>query len=275
MSDSPNESPSLRLSFWLGLIAFVVVLLLPTPADMTPEAKKVAAVAVLMGFWWIGEALPIPCTAMLPLTLFPAMGVMSSKQVAPNYGNHHIFLFMGGLFMAMAMQKWGLDRRMALKIVSFSGQRPRALVLGFMAATGFISMWISDTATVMMMMPIGVAIIMHFGQHQALEENQLADFASSLMLGIAYAGVIGGIGTLIGTPPNLVFAGTVAELVPEYGEVSFVKWMIVGTSVTAVLLPLSWIYLTRIAFKLPAGEVESGEDMIASQLAELGPHEKG
>lgn len=247
---------------------------MPLPEGMTPEGKRVGAVALLMGCWWIGEALPIPCTALLPLALFPALGIMSSKDVAPNYGDHHIFLFMGGLFMAMAMQKWELHRRIALKIVSLSGQRPRFLVLGFMIATGFISMWISDTATVMMMMPIGVAIVMHFEEQKSLTEGKLADFASSLMLGIAYSGVIGGIGTLIGTPPNLVFAGTVSELVPEAGEVSFVKWMVVGTSVTVMLLPIAWIYLTRIAFDLPSGEV-AGDDMIKQQLEELGPMKKG
>ncbi|MGE0488297.1 MAG: DASS family sodium-coupled anion symporter [Vulcanimicrobiota bacterium] len=278
MLSPETKGPSLRIPFWLGLIFFVLVLLAPLPEGMTPAGKKVLAAAFLMATWWIGEALPIPCTALVPLALFPLMGVMKAGDVAPNYGNENIFLFMGGLFMAMAMQKWNLHRRMALAIVGLSGQKPGYLIMGFMLATGLISMWISDTATVMMMMPIGVAVIMHFEEHQKLPEQKQKDFAAAMMLGIAYAGVIGGIGTLIGTPPNLVFAGTVAKLVPDAPEIGFAKWMMVGGTVTITFLPLVWVYLTRIAFQIPLGDVDEGtdrQDMVKSQLAQLGPMKKG
>ena len=245
---------------------------------MSEDAKQVAATTFLMACWWIGEALPIPCTAMLPLVLFPIFGVLSAKQVAPDYGNHNIYLFMGGLLMAMAMQRWDLHKRIALGLLTNVPRRPSAIIAGFMVATGGISMWISDTATVMLMMPIGVAVIMQVEGIRSTEQPRETDFGSALMLGIAYSGVIGGIGTLVGTPPNLVFAGTYQELVEGAQQISFARWMMVGTSVTVILLPTTWFYLTRIAFKVDerasVGEVLN-LDILLEQKAALGPMRAG
>lgn len=256
----------------------MLVLILPTPDGMTEDAKQVAAVTFLMACWWIGEALPIPCTALLPLVLFPLFGVLSAQDVAPDYGNHNIYLFMGGLFMAMAMQRWDLHKRIALAILTRVPRKPSAIIAGFMIATGGISMWISDTATVMLMMPIGVAVIMQVEGIKSTEKPRITPFGSALMLGVAYSGVIGGIGTLVGTPPNLVFAGTYQELVQGAQEISFVRWMMVGTSVTVILLPITWFYLTHIAFKVDEGT--SGDeildlDVLRQQKAALGPMRSG
>jgi solute carrier family 13 (sodium-dependent dicarboxylate transporter), member 2/3/5 len=240
----------------VGLFLFAAVLLAPTPPEMSPLAQKTAATAILMACWWIGEALPIPCTALLPLVLFPLFGVLAAGDVSKNYGNPNIFLFMGGLFMAMSMQRWSLHRRIALAVLTRVPRRPSAIVAGFMLATAGISMWISDTATVMLMMPIGVAVIMQVEGLTTEDEPRPSPFGSALMLGIAYAGVIGGIGTLVGTPPNLVFAGTYQELVPDGQQIGFARWMMVGTTVTVIMLPITWLYLTRVAFNLNANKAD-------------------
>ncbi len=271
------ESSNSRRPFWLGLFLFFLVLALPTPDGMTPQAKQVAATAVLMAAWWIGEALPIPCTALLPLVLFPLFGVLPANLVAPNYGNPNIYLFMGGLFMAMSMQRWNLHRRMALAILTRVPRRPAAIIGGFMLTTAAISMWISDTATVMMMMPIGIAVIMQVECFSAEDEPRPTPFGAALMLGIAYAGVIGGIGTLVGTPPNLVFAGTYQELVPDGIQIGFARWMKVGTTVTVILLPLTWLYLTRMAFDLSTtrGAEAINVSVLQEEKAALGPMRGG
>lgn len=262
----------------MGLFLFTLVLLLPTPDGMSLLAKQTGATAILMASWWIGEALPIPCTALLPLVLFPLFGVLPANDVSRNYGNPNIFLFMGGLFMAMAMQRWNVHRRIALSILALVPRRPGAIIAGFMLATAGISMWISDTATVMLMMPIGVAVIMQVEGLNPDDEPKPSDFGSALMLGIAYSGVIGGIGTLVGTPPNLVFAGTYQELVPGGQEIGFARWMMVGTTVTVVFLPIAWFYLTRLAFDLKKGHPEGDIidlSLLQAEKAELGPMRTG
>jgi sodium-dependent dicarboxylate transporter 2/3/5 len=245
---------------------------------MSLAAKQTAATALLMACWWIGEALPIPCTALVPLVAFPLFGVLPANEVSRNYGNQNIFLFMGGLFMAMAMQRWNLHRRIALGILTRVPRNRGAIIAGFMVATGGISMWISDTATVMLMMPIGVAVIMQVEGMSADDPIRPSDFGAALMLGIAYSGVIGGIGTLVGTPPNLVFAGTYSTLVPDGQKIGFARWMMVGSSVTLIFLPIAWFYLTRIAFKLKSDSSE-GElldlDMLKDEQKQLGPMRKG
>lgn len=273
------KGPSSRLPFWLGLFLFALVLLAPTPEGMSLDAKQTAATALLMACWWIGEALPIPCTALVPLVLFPLFGVLPADEVSRNYGNHNIFLFMGGLFMAMSMQRWSLHRRIALAVLTRVPRNPSAIVAGFMLATGGISMWISDTATVMLMMPIGVAVIMQVEGLSADDPVSPSKFGSALMLGIAYAGVIGGIGTLVGTPPNLVFAGTYSTLVPDGQKIGFARWMIVGSSVTLIFLPVAWFYLTRVAFKLESGQEGKGElldlKVLQEEKKKLGPMRQG
>jgi len=254
-----------RAGLWLGPILFLAVLLLPAPEGLGPEAQRVAAVAVLMATWWMTEALPLPATSLLPIVLFPTLGVMSTTNATAPYANHLIFLYMGGFMIALAMQRWGLHRRIALAVVSVVGTAPRRMVLGFMLATGFISAWLSNTATVMMMLPIGIAIL------SLLETDEGGPLGAALMLGIAYAASIGGVATLIGTPPNAIFAAAAEELVGR--TIGFAEWLYVGVPFAVALLLLTWLLLVRGVFRLPAGAglEEQAREVVRSQRAALGP----
>ncbi len=192
----------------LGPLLFCLLLLFPVPAGMPPLAMKVAAVTVLMAVWWIMEAIPMAATALLPIALFPLLGVMPTAKVTESYANHLIYLFMGGFLIAAAIEKWQLHKRIALHTVSLVGVSPKRIVLGFMLATGFLSWWISNTAAAMMMVTIGVALLHQLsGGDGAIADSDEAgrsNFGTALMLGIAYAASIGGVATLIGTPPNAI-----------------------------------------------------------------------
>ena len=260
----------------LGLSLFALIVLLPPSAGLSADGQYVAAVAVLMATWWISEAIPIPATALLPIVLFPALGVMTTSEVTVSYGNHLIFLFMGGFFIAVTMEKWNLHKRLALHTIRLIGTGPNRIILGFMLATAFLSMWISNTATTMMMVPIAMAVI---GQAAGLLEKTPANtvdtrpghfnFGLALMFGIAYSASIGGVATLIGTPPNAILAGVVEN---TYGvTISFAAWMGFALPLSAVMLIISWIYLTRIGFRSEMDALPGGRQLIEQQLADLGP----
>lgn len=270
-----------KIGLYFGLPLFFFILALPKPADLSPEGFKVLAVAILMAFWWITEAIPIPATALIPIAVFPFLGIMEAKKVAVSYGHHYIFLFMGGFFIAKAMQKWNLHERIALFIISLVGISPKRIILGLMCATAFLSMWISDTATTMMIMPIGLSIILHTkklfdekansGQKISWDEN----FPTALMLGIAYASLIGGIATLVGTPPNIVFASAIQTLFPKSPDISFFQWMMVGLPLTIIFLPVTWYFLTYIALPVKLKELPGGKEVVFSQIKSLGKMSKG
>jgi len=253
---APGASGSLRsrVGLPLGPALAVLVAWLPLPG-LDPAAQRTAAVAVWMAAWWMTEAIPIPATALLPLAAFPTLEISSSQEAATPYAHELIFLFMGGFFLAKTMQRHGLHRRIALTVVLRTGTSPPRLVLGMMLATALLSMWISNTATAVMMLPIGTALIDELRRrHREASpdgEAAVAALGTALMLGIAYAASIGGIATLIGTPPNLVFASMAQQLVGE--PVDFLTWMGVGLPVTVVMLPLAWWYLVRWAHPVPAG----------------------
>ncbi|RKY95394.1 MAG: SLC13/DASS family transporter [Candidatus Hydrothermota bacterium] len=256
-----------KTGLFLGPLGFAILLLLPIP-DITPPAKKVLASAWLMAVWWITEALPIPATSLLPFFLFPVLGIMNAKKVAVPYSNSNIFLFLGGFFIARAMEKHNLHRRIALRIALIIGTSRRKLILGFMAATAFLSMWISNTATTMMMFPIALAVISQLN----VEGDR---FKTAMMLSIAYAASLGGIATLVGTPPNIVFAGQMKTLFPDAPEITFTRWILVGLPLTLVFLPLAWLYLTRVAFKVSKAPIARGKDYLRELLAEMGPMRRG
>jgi sodium-dependent dicarboxylate transporter 2/3/5 len=259
-----------RIGFWLGPLLFVIVLILLKPEGMSPQARAMAALTLWMAVWWITEAIPIPATALLPLVFFPVLGISPAKTAAQPYAHHLIFLFLGGFFIALGVQKWGLHRRIALRTISILGFSPTRLVLGFMVATAFLSMWISNTATAVIMLPIGIAVIAHFEDADAFagKKKLSANFASALMFGIAYAASIGGVGTLIGTPPNIILAGTLEEM---YGRhISFTDWMGVGVPLMVIFLPVTWFYLTRIACPVRRGRNLSGGRVIRDEVAGLG-----
>ncbi len=271
------SSPRRAVGLFLGPFLFSLALLTPCPAGMTPEAKRVAAIALLMATWWVTEAIPIPATSLLPVILYPLLGVMDASAAPSAFAHPLIFLFMGGFFLAMAMQQWNLHTRIALHIIKRMGLTTRRIVLGFMCATAFLSMWISNTATAMMMMPIALAVVVNVeclcaGPSQS-DADRDRNFGTLVMLGIAYSASIGGIGTLIGTPPNLVFAAAVSKM---YGQnIDFATWMVLGVPLVVIFIPLAWLYLTRIVFPLSHRKVSGARETISRQLRELGPTSKG
>ena len=205
----PKQGKSKQFGFLVaGLVLFSLFLVVPMPATLNPEAQKLVAVISLMAVWWIGEAVPLAATALLPLLLYPVLGIMGTEEVAPNYANHLIFLFLGGFFIAIAMEKWGLHRRLALLTIRVVGTSPSRIILGFMLSTAALSMWVSNTATAMMMVPIALAVIKQTTARRS-------HFSTALMLGIAYAASIGGVATIIGTPPNTIAVGLIEKI---YGQ---------------------------------------------------------
>lgn len=254
-----------RVGLIVGPLLFAALLLLPPPAGMTPAGWRTAAVGLLMAVWWITEAIPIPATALVPLLLFPLLGVGSVSAAAAPYANPVIFLFLGGFLIAAALQRCGLHRRMALTIIALVGASPRRLIGGFMAATAFISMWVSNTATVVMLLPMALSVL-------GLVESGSrvgANFGAALLLGLAYAASIGGMGTLIGTPPNALLAGFMDE---AYGvRIGFVEWMLLGVPLVLVAVPLAWLLLTRILYPVPGDAAAGGADLIRDELRRLGP----
>lgn len=268
VAGTEHDQGSLRpLPMLIGLAAFFLLLALPVPEGLTPAAWRLVAVAALMVIWWITEAIPIAATSLLPLVLFPLTGVGSMKVAAAPYANSTIFLFMGGFMLAGAMERWNLHRRIALSIVSRTGTCRHHIVGGFMLATAFLSMWVSNTATTVMMLPIAISVI------GLLNDDDNGDgtrrFALSLMLGVAYAASIGGIATLIGTPPNALLAGAMRE---TYGyDLGFGRWMLIGVPISVVMLGISWLLLTRLSIRLPRTEVPGARETIQAYVRDLGP----
>lgn len=221
-----------------------------------------------MAIWWISEALPIPVTALLPVVLFPVLGVGSIADTTAPYANPLIFLFLGGFLIAIAMERWDLHRRIALRTIAFVGTSPRRIIGGFMIAAAFLSMWISNTATAMMMLPIGLSVVALARANAGSQSAQVGGFAVALMLSIAYACNIGGMGTLIGTPPNALLAGFLVE---TYGvDVGFAQWMGMGVPLVLVGLPLAYVVLTRWLFTLDAVELVGGAALVRRELERLG-----
>lgn len=256
----------------LGPLFFILTLLFFNPGDLSPEAKGVLASTLWIATWWITEAIPIPATSLLPLVLFPISGALDIKSTASSYGDDTIFLFMGGFIIALAMEKWNLHRRIAISIISAVGTNMDRIVLGFMVATGFLSMWISNTATAMMMIPIGLAIIKQISDSigdPSLETTPKGfNFGKALMLGIAYSASIGGIGTLIGTPPNTILAGAVNKMFDV--EISFASWMLFGVPFAVIFLIFTWIYLVKIAYPSKMKTLPGGRAVIDEQKQALG-----
>jgi len=251
-------------------MAFLLIMYTGPYQGMSPQALAVLASTAWIAIWWITEAIPIPVTSLLPLVLFPLSGGLDLVTAGAAFGNKIIFLYLGGFLLAIAIEQWDLHRRIALYIITLFGTGPKKMVLGFMVATGFLSMWISNTATAVMMLPIGLALVQQFGEASLGSEQRRNrdNFGKVLMLGIAYAASIGGMGTLIGTPPNLVLAGVVSEI---YGVgIGFTAWMLFATPIAVLLLVLSWYYLVNHTFDLGQVKFEGGRQSIRDQLAQLG-----
>lgn len=271
----PEVEPlsSFRLS---GLLAGPVLALLiaisPAPEGMPPEAWRMVAITVWMVIWWLSEAVPIPATALLPLALMPLLEVQSISDTAGRYGHPLIFLFLGGFLLASGMQRVGLHRRIALQIVTAVGTTPSRIVLGFMLATAFLSMWISNTATTIMMYAVGLSVI-DFVAGKTSDRTIVRNFGVALMLAIAYSASIGGVGTLIGTPPNALLASFLQSTYEI--EITFAKWMMLGIPVVVIMLPLTWLLLTRVLFPANQIAIEDPQGVVKKELDALGGMSRG
>ncbi len=291
-----------RVGLWLGPAVFLPTLLFVDLDPGNPAATRMFAIILLMAIWWITEAIPLAATALLPIVLFPLLGIMRGREVPagglveygegvlpgdidvifPNVADQYmdwvILLFMGGFMIAVAVEKWSLHRRIALHVLRIIGGQPHRLVLGFMVATGFLSMWLSNTATAMMMMPMGLSLILLYEDlnRQALASGgevpaNAGNFALNLLLGIAYSASIGGFATLIGTPPNGVLVTQLGQLFPDAPDITFSAWLLFAFPLTVVYMLIAWVLLTRIVFPLPKETPFSGEGFIDREIGKLGP----
>nr|WP_256449487.1 DASS family sodium-coupled anion symporter [Paracoccus sp. Z118] len=277
----------------LGLIvAAVVYVLMGGQPDLSQDARVVAAVLSLMAVWWMTEAIPLSATALLPIVLIPALTERTVGQVTAPYGSSTIFLFMGGFLIAIAMEKWNLHLRVALLTLRRVGLSPRRIVLGLMLATAFLSMWVSNTATALMMLPIATSVLALVlarsgtgtrAQQQALDSGatiteavddpNIARFGTCLVLAVGWAASIGGLGTLLGSPPNAILAGYAgAELGREIG---FLDWMMIGTPLAFVFIFIGWFLMTRLLYRFELPEIPGGREMIDEQIRDLGPLSQG
>ncbi len=255
-----------RIGFALGPFLALVTLLSPVPEGLSPEGWRVVALAAWMAVWWSTEAIPVPATSLIPLVYLPLAGVGNLAQASSPYANPVIFLLLGGFIIAMAMQRWHLHRRIALSIVARAGDNPAALIGGFMAASAFLSMWVSNTATTLMMVPIALSVAQAVAGGDDGRPNHA--FTAALLLGVAYAASIGGLGTIVGTPPNLLVVGYLRETMGI--EISFIQWMAFGVPVVLLMVPAAWFVLTRWAFKIGRGGGGRGGEVVRSELAALG-----
>jgi sodium-dependent dicarboxylate transporter 2/3/5 len=256
-----------KLGFVIGLLSFLILLIFFDPDPQNPNIGKVAAVAVLMAIWWITEAVPLAATSLVPLIFFPLMGVLSGSEISGSYINSVIFLFMGGFMLAIAMENWGLHKRIALKIISIFGGTANSILLGFMFSAAFLSMWISNTATAVMMLPIALAVITKIENEFGKDETK--NFSKSILLGIAYSCSIGGISTLIGTPPTLALVRIHKIAFPDAPQISFGDWMLMAFPITIILLILTSILLTKIVFK-SNNKIKVAKEFIANEYKALG-----
>lgn len=274
--EAPQEElsasrPGRLVGLGLGIAVFSILYwFTPLPAGMEPVALRVCALLALMMVWWLSEAVPLAATALMPLAAFPLMGVMDVDAAARTYGDPIVFLYMGGFILAIGMERWGLHMRIALNIVRVVGSHANVIIGGFMLATAFLSMWMSNTATVVMMLPICLSVIQLLMRDR--NDAGLRNFATCMMLGLAYAATIGGTATLVGTPPNAVLAGYVSA---AYGiEIGFGQWMMVALPIACVVLAACWGALLLL-YPNRMGRIEGAERIIEYELRKLGPWSRG
>lgn len=291
----PGRSPAMLWGLRAaGLIAAGAVwLALGASEGMNPDARAVAAIGTLMAIWWMTEAIPLSATALLPIVLIPVFTDRTVAQATAPYASSIVFLFLGGFLIAIAMEKWNLHRRIALATLSRVGVEPKRIVLGMMLATGFLSMWVSNTATTLMMLPIGMSVLTLVIERtsrrqgsevgEALAEGgaitdvvknpQIQAFGVCLVLAIAWSASIGGLGTLLGSPPNAIVAGYAKD---ELGrEIGFLEWMMIGLPLALTFILIAWVLMTRVLYPFKLDEIPGGRQMIEEQVAGLGPMSQG
>lgn len=267
---SNARSTHQKVGLILGPGLAILMLMLDAPAGLSEAGWSTAAMGVLMAIWWATEALPIAVTALVPLVLFPLVGIASIQDTATPYANKVIYLFLGGSIVALAMQRWDLHQRIALTVLQHAGGNGMALVGGFMLASAMLSMWVTNTATTMMLLPIAVSVInVIHGTVEGLEGKSKQDFQFALLLGVAYASSIGGIATLVGTPPNAMLAAFMLE---TYGtEIDFARWMLVGLPLSCLMLPLAWVVLTKVVFRVDFRNSVEGKQLLRKMKDDMGP----
>jgi sodium-dependent dicarboxylate transporter 2/3/5 len=252
-----------------GIIVFLGVVLLPEPAGMSVAAKNAAAVVLLMTIWWITAAIPIYATAFLPLALFPLLKVLPAGETAVNYGHNYVLMMLAGFILAKAIETQNLHKRIALVLINAFGTSRKKIILSIMMATAFISMWIANVTAALLMLPISLAIIMK----EETETSGRSSFSKALMLGVAYSATIGGVGTLIGSPTNLILLGVMEKLFPASPPITFFSWLKIGLPVMIILLPVTWYYLTK-HFRI-SGNLSEDQTIIKDELKALGKMSQG
>jgi sodium-dependent dicarboxylate transporter 2/3/5 len=258
---------SKKIGLLLGPALFLITLFCFNPKGLNNEAIAVLACTLWIATWWILEVIPIAITALLPIILFPLMDVLSLSETTVSFGHRYVFLYIGGFILAIAMERWSLHRRIALNVIFIIGTNIKKIILGFMIATAFLSMWVSNTATSVMMLPIAMAIINQLTDNPDTVKNENSVFGKALMLSVAYSASIGGMATLIGTPVNLIMVGIVQEL---YGiEITFSQWFMIALPISIILLLLCWKYLTELAFSFDQNSFPGGRAKIKEQLVAL------
>ncbi len=257
-----------KVGLALGPTLFFLVVVFADLDPQNPKTTIMAGIALLMATWWLTEAIPLFATALVPLILYPVLGIERGANLAPVYFNSTIVLFIGGFIIALVMQKWNLHRRIALTIIAKMGGGPSRIVLGFMLASAFLSMWISNTATATMMLPIGLSVILEL--EKQFHRSETKGFSTGVMLGIGYSCSIGGIATLVGTPPNLAFARISQISFPNSPAVSFGEWLTMSLPASLLLLVITWLLITRVFFKVP-GHVTVDNSIVQGQKKSLGP----
>lgn len=270
--DAPTASRAgyQRIGFVLGPVVAVSIAIFFRPESLPPEATFVAAVGALMAIWWATEAIPVAVTAFMPMVLLPILGVGSVSENAAPYAHPIIYLFFGGFVMALAIERCGLHRRIALSVFTVVGTNARSLVGGFMVAAALLSMWISNTSTTLMLLPIAISVVKVIGESMpGLDDRDRSHFNFALLLGLAYGATLGGVATLVGTPPNAFMAGFMIETYDM--EIDFARWMLVGIPVTLVMLPLAWMLLTRVIYRVDFTASEDVMEHIAEARVKLGP----
>ncbi|GAB2190779.1 DASS family sodium-coupled anion symporter [Sessilibacter sp. MAH1] len=263
----------LRLfSIVAGPLVCLILTFIPAPEGLSPGAWKLVALTTWMVIWWMTEAAPVPVTALLPIVFMPILGIGDQKTVAASYSNPLIYLFLGGFLIAAAMQRWGLHKRIALTVVKFAGTSGSSIIAGFMLSTAFLSMWISNTATTLMMFTVGISLI-DFIASKGKDPAQVRRFGIALMLGIAYSASIGGVATLIGTPPNTLLASFLQD---SYGiSIDFATWMMIGVPVAVILLPIVWFILCKLVFPVGHLDLEGADQLVVNELNAMGKIGRG
>ncbi len=258
------------LAIFSGPVIFLIIRSLNLPGSIQPEAQSVLAITAWIAVWWITEAIPIPATSLLPIILFPTTKTLSIEETTAAYGHKMVFLYMGGFVIALAIEKWNLHKRIALQTIYWIGGNTDGIILGFMVSTFLLSMWISNTATTLMMLPIALAVARHFGRREDSEEPSAEEtqFGLPLMLGIAYAASIGGISTLIGTPTNAMLSAVVKDIFKA--EIDFAKWMSLALPIAILLLFICWLYLTKIVYPAQKKHDSNSHKEILRELKNLG-----